>query len=109
MTAQPPDSGRLRVGSYLIVGAAYFATAVLGQSLVLPGTNASPVWPPAGVAVAAVWLLGVRVWPAGFIGSLCGNVIGPLLSGALPSLAVVTNAAVAAVAGTVEAALGVGC
>src|SRR5438552_7716160 len=36
--------------------------------------SASPVWPPAGIALAASLLLGYRAWPAIFIGAFLVNV-----------------------------------
>ena len=42
----------------------YYAAARLGLLLQLQHTNVSPVWPPSGVAVAALLVVGRRVWPA---------------------------------------------
>src|SRR5438132_4222658 len=36
--------------------------------------SASPVWPPAGIALAALLLLGYRAWPAIFVGDFLLNV-----------------------------------
>src|SRR5438132_7771286 len=36
--------------------------------------SASPVWPPAGIALAALLLLGYRAWPAIFVGAFLVNV-----------------------------------
>jgi integral membrane sensor domain MASE1 len=36
--------------------------------------SASPVWPPTGLALAAVLLLGYRVWPAVLVGAYLVNV-----------------------------------
>jgi signal transduction histidine kinase len=41
-------------------------------------TNTSPFWPPAGIAIAALALLGFRVWP----GITLGVLVGSLLTGA---------------------------
>src|SRR5579864_7459122 len=35
--------------------------------------SASPVWPPAGIALAALLVLGYRVWPAIFVGAFVVN------------------------------------
>src|SRR5205814_8381543 len=35
--------------------------------------SASPVWPPAGIALAALLVLGYRVWPAIFVGAFLVN------------------------------------
>src|SRR3989442_151387 len=43
------------------LGMLYFLGAKLGLSLAFRYPGASPVWPPAGLSVAAVLLLGYRV------------------------------------------------
>ena len=42
----------------------YFGAARLGLLLAFEDSNASPVWPPSGIAFAAVLLYGYRLWPA---------------------------------------------
>lgn len=61
-----------------IVALIYFAAAELGLSLAFIHTNVSPVWPPTGVAIAAVLLLGYRVWPGVLIGAFLANVLTPV-------------------------------
>jgi len=56
----------LGVPSVLI--AVYFVAGKLGLTLAFVNASASPVWPPAGLALAALLLLGYRVWPAVFLG-----------------------------------------
>ncbi|MFA5944241.1 MAG: MASE1 domain-containing protein [Candidatus Thermoplasmatota archaeon] len=46
---------------------AYYGLAKLGLLFALPGGVASPIWPPAGLAIAAVVLWGRRALPAIFI------------------------------------------
>jgi len=36
-------------------------------------TNATPVWPPSGIAFAALLLMGYRAWPAIFAGAVIAN------------------------------------
>ncbi|MDA1012891.1 MAG: MASE1 domain-containing protein [Planctomycetota bacterium] len=55
------------------VAVVYFVAAKLGLELQLPGTNSSPVWPPTGIAFAAVLLLGIRVWPGIMLGAFAAN------------------------------------
>jgi signal transduction histidine kinase/CheY-like chemotaxis protein len=59
----------------LILGLAllYFAAARLGLLLAMPGGHVTPVWPPAGVALAALLLCGRRVWPGIWLGSFAAN------------------------------------
>ncbi|MDB6064734.1 MAG: hypothetical protein JWR26_942 [Pedosphaera sp.] len=42
----------------------YFLAGKFGLSLAFINASASAVWPPTGIALAAVLLLGYRVWPA---------------------------------------------
>ena len=68
---------RTRPGSYVlqvaIVSAVYFGGAKLGLNLAVGHGVITPVWPPTGIAIAALLLLGPRVWPAVAIGALLGN------------------------------------
>jgi PAS domain S-box-containing protein len=58
-------SGRAREAAWLLlVAAAYFAAGTLGLRLAFVHESASAVWPPTGIAMAAVLLRGPRVWPA---------------------------------------------
>lgn len=52
---------------------AYLATALLGFRLSVPGTNATAVWIPTGLALAAVLRFGPRVWPGIFLGAFLAN------------------------------------
>src|SRR4030095_3534095 len=52
----------------------YVVAGKLGLSLAVVHANASPVWPPTGIALAALLTLGYRVWPAIFAGSFCVNI-----------------------------------
>jgi signal transduction histidine kinase len=52
----------------------YVVAGKLGLSLAFAHANASPVWPPTGIALAALLTLGYRVWPAIFVGSFCVNI-----------------------------------
>jgi PAS domain S-box-containing protein len=66
-----------------ILAFVYFAAGKLGLRFAVVHPSASPVWPASGVAVAAVLLLGSRVWPGVFIGAFLVNVstsVGFLLS-----------------------------
>ncbi|HET6499832.1 MAG TPA: MASE1 domain-containing protein [Amycolatopsis sp.] len=73
----PPVALALRI---LVVAAAYYVGAVLGLRLALVGTQVTPLWPPTGIAVAALLLLGPRTWPGITIGALAVNIpLGPSL------------------------------
>ena len=57
----------------LLVAATYFGAAELGLSQAFLHANVSPVWPPTGVAIAAVLWLGYRISPAILLGAFLAN------------------------------------
>ncbi len=57
-----------------IVTVVYFIAGKLGLSLAFLHASASPVWPPAGIALAVLLLFGYRIWPAIFVGAVLVNV-----------------------------------
>jgi signal transduction histidine kinase/CheY-like chemotaxis protein len=52
----------------------YFVAGKFGLMLASLHASASPVWPPAGIALAILLLLSYRVWPAIFVGAFLVNV-----------------------------------
>ena len=61
-------------GLVVLLAIAYLAAAKLGLGLARVQANASPVWPPAGIALAACLLLGYRMWPGIALGAFVANV-----------------------------------
>jgi PAS domain S-box-containing protein len=57
----------------LLVTALYFLVGELGLSVAYLHNNVSPVWPPTGLAIAAVWFLGFRISPAILLGAFLVN------------------------------------
>src|SRR5215469_17450132 len=57
-----------------ILAVIYFIAGKLSLMLASLQASASPVWPPAGIALAALVLLGYRAWPAIFVGAFLVNV-----------------------------------
>src|SRR5437588_6959678 len=51
----------------------YFIAGKFGLMLASLHVSASPVWPPAGIALAAILLFGYRAWPAIFVGAFLVN------------------------------------
>ncbi|WP_432377950.1 CHASE domain-containing protein [Duganella sp. P38] len=51
----------------------YAMTAHASLLLAFAHTNATPVWPPSGIAFAAMLVMGYRAWPAIFAGALIAN------------------------------------
>jgi PAS domain S-box-containing protein len=58
----------------LTVALAYYATGRLGLELAIPPGYATAIWPPSGIALAAVLLWGRGVWPGIALGSFAINV-----------------------------------
>ena len=57
-----------------ILASAYTLTGIVGLSLAIPPGYATAVWPPSGIALAALLLWGPRAWPGIAIGSFLVNV-----------------------------------
>jgi signal transduction histidine kinase/integral membrane sensor domain MASE1 len=53
---------------------AYYVSGRLGLLLAIPPGYATAAWPPSGIALAGILLLGNRVWPGVLIGSFIVNV-----------------------------------
>jgi signal transduction histidine kinase len=62
---------------------AYFGAARLGLQLSFEHSNITPVWPPSGIAVAALLIFGTRYWPA----LLLGAFVTELSAGVPPAVA----------------------
>src|SRR6266853_4069709 len=75
----------------------YFIAGKFGLMLASLHASASPVWPPAGVALAALLVLGYRVWPAIFIGAFLVNVT--TTGNAATSLAIASGNTLEAICG----------
>ena len=74
MEQAPRISARFRTAATVIIlTVLYFIAAKLSLKLAYLHASASPVWPPAGIALAAALLLGYRVWPAIFAGAFLVN------------------------------------
>lgn len=90
---------RLRLIAYiLLLALVYFAAAKLGLSLAALHSNVTPVWPPTGIAIAALLMFGRRVWPGVFLGALAVNMLTDIPAG---------SAVVIAVGNTLEAVVAV--
>ena len=61
------------IGLNLFLAIVYFAGAELGLSLASLHSNVTPVWPPAGIAIASLLIFGVRLWPGILLGALAAN------------------------------------
>ena len=99
ITALPARSTYvLRQATLLLgVGALYFGSAKLGLELSVAHGVITPVWPPAGIALAAILLLGYRAWPAIFVGAFIVNLT--TAGDVATSVAIATGNTVEAIAG----------
>ena len=81
----------------LALAGVYFAAGRLALQLAFVNRSATAVWPPTGMALAALLLLGTDVWPSVFVGAFFVNLL--TAGGALTSIAI-------AAGNTLEAVLG---
>nr|WP_106983059.1 MASE1 domain-containing protein [Streptomyces sp. NRRL S-237] len=64
----------------LAVAAVYYGAAQVGLLQQLVRDQVTPLWPPTGVALAALLVMGLRVWPGIALGAFLVNVsLGPSL------------------------------
>jgi PAS domain S-box-containing protein len=56
-----------------VVAAVYFGAAKLGLTLAFSNRSVTAVWPPSGLALAAVVLWGARLWPGIALGAFLAN------------------------------------
>ncbi|MEU1404076.1 MASE1 domain-containing protein [Streptomyces sp. NPDC005728] len=63
-----------------VIAALYFGSAKAGLLQQLVRGQVTPLWPPSGIAVASLLLLGLRAWPGIALGAFLVNVsLGPSL------------------------------
>src|ERR1700682_5665503 len=82
----------------ILLAALYVVAAKLGLKLALVHASATAGWPPPGIALTALLLLGSRMWPGIFIGAFVANVT--TAGSVVTSLGIATG-------NTLEAVLGV--
>jgi len=65
-----PEIGRMGLLALI-----YFAAAEASLLLAVPPGYATPVWPPSGIALAALLLGGKRLWPGVWLGAALANLV----------------------------------
>ena len=78
---KPQDRARLGYRYVLqlaIVFALYFGAGKLGLAVPFTSSNVSPIWPAAGIAVAAVLIWGIQITPAIAFAAFLVNFLSPL-------------------------------
>ncbi len=62
-----------RISVLVLLTLIYFASGKFGLALATVHANATAVWPPTGIALAALLVFGYRAWPAIFVGAFLVN------------------------------------
>ncbi len=90
----------------LLLTAGYAVVAGLSLQLGFAHTNATPLWPPSGIALAAIILLGYRAWPAIVLGAFLANLVTFTINGQPPSATLVLVSTVIGCGNALEALAG---
>ncbi|WP_096360467.1 EAL domain-containing protein [Sulfuricaulis limicola] len=86
-----------KIAALALLTLLYFAAGKLGLALAIVNPSATAVWPPTGIAIAALLILGYRAWPAILAGAFLVNLT---TSGSIPaSLMIAGGNALEALAG----------
>jgi signal transduction histidine kinase len=64
-------------GVVVALAAIYFAAARLGLTVATVGRSVTLIWPPTGIALAGLFLLGRRHWPGVALGAFLVNALTP--------------------------------
>jgi diguanylate cyclase (GGDEF)-like protein/PAS domain S-box-containing protein len=85
-----------RLVEALAIAIVYIATAQLGFLTAISPGNVTVVWPPSGIALAAILLLGYRAWAGICLGSFLVNALFFIFHDTLFSTAVAAASSIAA-------------
>jgi PAS domain S-box-containing protein len=77
-----------RAAQLALVAVVYFAAAKLSLLVAIPPGYATAIWPPSGIALAALLLWGTRLWPAVWLASFAANAT---IEGSLAASAVIAT------------------
>ena len=80
-----------------VLAALYFAVAKVSLLAAIPPGYATSVWPPSGIALAAILLYGPRIWPGVWIGAALVNL--SVQSSVLAAVMIGTGNAIEALVG----------
>jgi PAS domain S-box-containing protein len=91
----------------LLLALTYFTAAKLGMIFAIEPGHATAIWPASGIALAALWVGGIELWPGIWLGSFFANLATSLThhSGGTWYLSGATSALMAT-GGALEAVLG---
>jgi signal transduction histidine kinase len=93
-TTQPVVSRVVAPVALILV---YFVSGKIGLSVAFLNASATAIWPPTGIALAALLLGGYRLWPAVFIGAFLVNITTQ--GSAIMSLAIASGNTLEAITG----------
>ncbi|MBV9360088.1 MAG: MASE1 domain-containing protein [Betaproteobacteria bacterium] len=65
----------LRTAQAVLLAVVYFAAAKVSLLVAIPPGYATAIWPPSGIALAALLLWGIPLWPGAWIGSFAANLM----------------------------------
>ncbi|MCE2983915.1 MAG: MASE1 domain-containing protein [Parachlamydia sp.] len=72
----------INIFELLLIVISYVLAAEIGHLLSIPPGNVTPLWPPAGIALAFTLIYGSRIWPAILLSAFIGTLISfPVISG----------------------------
>src|SRR5438067_2045681 len=74
---QRMKAAAIEVAKVVAVAAAYFLSAKAGRWFAWVHGYVAPIWPPTGIAIAAVVVFGRRIWPGIALGSLALTLTRP--------------------------------
>jgi PAS domain S-box-containing protein len=103
--ADPNPSLSTLLRRNLLVAAGYFLAGVLGLLFAIPPGHASAVWPPSGLALAAVLVWGPAMAPGIFVGALAANLRATWSAFSNPNLGLTLAVAVGIACGSTLQAL----
>ncbi len=87
----------------VILGLAMFAGGWLGMAMAVPPGYASPLWPPTGIALAALLTWGRRLWPGVLLGAIANQFLAVTEYSAQLTLATLCSSLLIASASTLQA------
>ncbi|HEY0061903.1 MAG TPA: CHASE domain-containing protein [Telluria sp.] len=90
----------------VLLAVLYYGAARLGLLLAFSDSNASPVWPPSGIAFGALLIGGLRLWPGVFLGAMVANMVVFYANGVAQGGAALLVSAAIAAGNTGEALIG---
>ena len=94
------------MAALLLLVVVYAAVAGASLQLSFAHTNATPLWPPSGIALAAIILIGYRAWPAIMLGAFLANLFTFYVNGQMPDATMVLASAAISAGNAFEALSG---